>query len=425
MGRAATHPRGIALNDLAKNVILWIVIAVVLLSVFQSFGTNDNRVPADSLLDIPELRRGTARSRKWRSTTRRVRSPAAATGEQFVTYNPETDNTALIGTLEENNVLIEATPPREPLLPARSLHLVVPDPAVHRDLDLLHAPDPGRGRRSGHHVLRQEPGAAAGARIRFSVTFADVAGIEEAKEEVVEIVDFLKDPGKFQRLGGKIPEGRAHGRLAGHRQDAARAGDRWARPRCRSFTISGSDFVEMFVGVGRFPGQGHVRPGPRNTHRASFSSTKSTPWADIVAPGSAADTTSASRRSTSCSSRWTVSKATKALSSSPRRTVPTCSIPPLLRPGTLRPSGRRARTRRARPRADPQGAHAQGADRQQREALDHRPGHAGLFGRGSRQSRQRGRAARRAREQAHGHDGGVRQGQGQDHDGHGAPAPWS
>ena len=82
------------------------------------------------------------------------------------------------------------------------------------------------------------------------VTFDDVAGVDEAKEELEEIIEFLKDPKKFQRLGGQDPQGRAADGLAGHRQDAAGQGRSPARPTCRSSRSRGSDFVEMFVGVG-------------------------------------------------------------------------------------------------------------------------------------------------------------------------------
>ena len=83
-----------------------------------------------------------------------------------------------------------------------------------------------------------------------TITFQDVAGVEEAKQELQEVVEFLKYPEKFAALGARIPQGRAAGRPAGHRQDAARRA-RWpARPACRSSASRGSEFVEMFVGVG-------------------------------------------------------------------------------------------------------------------------------------------------------------------------------
>ncbi len=247
MGRVAPHPRGIALNDLAKNVILWIVIAVVLLSVFQSFGTNDNRVqpiPYSTFLSYVED--GSVEEVAFDNETGSI--TGRRNGEQFVTYNPETDNTALIGTLEENNVLIEATPPRE-----RSflLDLFISSFPILLFIAIW------------IYFMRQIQGAGGGrgtmsfgksrARLlgedQVTVTFADVAGVEEAKEEVVEIVDFLKDPGKFQRLGGKIPKGvlmvgsPGTGKTLLARAIAGEA-------KVPFFTISGSDFVEMFVGVG-------------------------------------------------------------------------------------------------------------------------------------------------------------------------------
>jgi len=80
------------------------------------------------------------------------------------------------------------------------------------------------------------------------VTFKDVAGVDEAKEELLEIIDFLKDPKLFQRLGGKIPKGVI---LMGLRGQANPAGQGHCRGgQCPFISISGSEFVEMFVGVG-------------------------------------------------------------------------------------------------------------------------------------------------------------------------------
>jgi cell division protease FtsH len=145
------------------------------------------------------------------------------------------------------------------------------------------------------------------------VTFADVAGVEEAKDEVQEIVEFLKDPKKFTRLGGRIPKGvlmmgsPGTGKTLLARAIAGEAGVPF-------FSISGSDFVEMFVGVGASRVYATCSSRARRTPPASSSSTRSTPWVDIAAPASAAVTTSASRRSTSSWSRWTVSSPTRASS---------------------------------------------------------------------------------------------------------------
>ena len=143
-------------------------------------------------------------------------------------------------------------------------------------------------------------------------SFEDVAGIDEAKEELGEIVEFER-PGKFQRLGGKIPKGAL---LVGPPGTVKRC---W-RARIAGeanvpfFSISGSDFVEMFVGVGASRVRDMFESKPRRTRRASSSSMKSTRWAAIVARASAAATMSANRRSTNCSSKWTALKPMKASS---------------------------------------------------------------------------------------------------------------
>src|SRR5690554_4156350 len=98
------------LNDLAKNVILWIVIAVVLLSVFQSFGPSNQRVATVPYSDfLSYVEDGLVDEVVFEGETIRGRRPG---GEWFVTYSPETDNTALIGTLQQHEVTISAAPPQ-------------------------------------------------------------------------------------------------------------------------------------------------------------------------------------------------------------------------------------------------------------------------------------------------------------------------
>ena len=123
-----------------------------------------------------------------------------------------------------------------------------PDTDHYRRLHAVHAPDAGRWRRPRGHGLRQEQGQAA-VEDQIKATFADVAGVDEAKEEVQELVDFLRDPGKFQRLGGRIPRGILMVGQPGTGKTLlakAIAGE----AKVPFFSISGSDFVEMFVGVG-------------------------------------------------------------------------------------------------------------------------------------------------------------------------------
>ena len=233
------------MNDLAKNVILWVVIALVLVLVFQSFGTPSQRiapVPYSQFLSYVED--GSVEEVVFDGDA----IHAVRQGEGFTTYNPETDNTALIGTLAEHNVLIEARPPEQQSF---LLQLFISSFPILLLIAVW------------VYFMRQMQGGGAGrgamsfgksrARLlgenQISVTFADVAGIEEAKEEVMEIVEFLKDPAKFQKLGGKIPKGvlvvgaPGTGKTLLARAIAGEA-------NVPFFTISGSDFVEMFVGVG-------------------------------------------------------------------------------------------------------------------------------------------------------------------------------
>jgi cell division protease FtsH len=167
----------------------------------------------------------------------------------FTTYNPETNRSFLIGDLLKYNVSIEGQPPKSPNFILQLLFDFAP--MILGTLVIM-------------YFLRQSQGGMGGGRGAMSfgksrarllgddkvkVTFADVAGVDEAKQEVGEIVDFLKDPAKFQKLGGKIPKGvlmvgsPGVGKTLLARAIAGEA-------RVPFFTISGSDFVEMFVGVG-------------------------------------------------------------------------------------------------------------------------------------------------------------------------------
>ncbi|MGD8964046.1 MAG: ATP-dependent zinc metalloprotease FtsH, partial [Gammaproteobacteria bacterium] len=234
------------MNDLAKNIILWVVIAVVLLSVFNSFGTGPRAiqaVPYSTFLQAVEDGRVSRVTFDGDKITGEYRA-----GDRFTTFSPESDNKALIGDLQENGVEFEARPPeRQSFL----MQLFISSFPILLLIAVW------------IYFMRQMQGGAGGrgamsfgksrARLlgedQVNVTFADVAGVEEAKEEVVEIVDFLKDPAKFQRLGGKIPRGvlmvgsPGTGKTLLARAIAGEA-------KVPFFTISGSDFVEMFVGVG-------------------------------------------------------------------------------------------------------------------------------------------------------------------------------
>ena len=234
------------MNDLAKNIVLWIVIAVVVATVVSNFSDrqgSDNKLAYSTFLE--QVKDGGVDSVVFKGT---MIEGVRKNGQPFVVYNPETNNTALIGTLQQSGVKFDGQPPERQSLLMQLFLSSFP-------ILLLIA--------VWVYFMRQMQGGAGGrgamsfgksrARLlgedQVQVTFADVAGVDEAKEEVVEIVEFLKDPGKFQRLGGKIPRGvlmvgsPGTGKTLLARAIAGEA-------KVPFFTISGSDFVEMFVGVG-------------------------------------------------------------------------------------------------------------------------------------------------------------------------------
>jgi cell division protease FtsH len=234
------------LNDLTKNIVLWVIIAVVLLAVFSNFGARPGAPQAMPYSQFLEQ----VQTNGISTATFRGDSIAGlrANGEPYVTYNPESDNSALIGLLQDEGITFDAAPPeRQSLL----LQLLISSFPILLLIGVW------------IYFMRQMQGGAGGrgamsfgksrARLlsedQVTVTFGDVAGVDEAKEEVQEIVDFLKDPAKFQKLGGKIPKGvlmvgsPGTGKTLLARAIAGEA-------KVPFFTISGSDFVEMFVGVG-------------------------------------------------------------------------------------------------------------------------------------------------------------------------------
>ena len=235
------------MNDLTKNILLWVVIAVVLLMVFSNFSPRageSEEMSYSTFLD--EVRSKSIDSVVFKGED--LIQGRKRDGKNFHVYNPEKDNKALIGLLDKERVTITAAAPPKPNL---LLQLFLSSFPVLLLVAIF------------IYFMRQMQGAAGGrgamsfgksrARLlgedQVAVTFADVAGVDEAKEEVVEIVDFLKDPGKFQKLGGKIPKGvlmvgaPGTGKTLLARAIAGEA-------KVPFFTISGSDFVEMFVGVG-------------------------------------------------------------------------------------------------------------------------------------------------------------------------------
>ncbi len=234
------------LNDLAKNIILWIVIAIVLLTVFQSFGTGSRQsdtVEYSEFLDMVQA--GQVDQVIFEGDT--VKG-AKTTGEHFTTFSPETDNTALIGELKKNKVRISAMAPKgQNILVSLFINSFPVLLLIGVWVYFMRQMQGGAGGRGAMSFGKSRARLLGEDQVK--VTFMDVAGVEEAKDEVSEIVEFLKDPAKFQRLGGKIPKGVLMVGLPGTGKTLlarAIAGE----AKVPFFTISGSDFVEMFVGVG-------------------------------------------------------------------------------------------------------------------------------------------------------------------------------
>jgi cell division protease FtsH len=234
------------LNDLVKNLILWGVIAVILLSVFSNFSQQTSKSNSVSYSDfIQQVKDGMVL--KVTMDGREITGEGRSSGT-FKTYSPETDNRAMIGDLLDNNVEINAQPPEHPSLLMNIFISWFPFLLLIGIWIFFMRQMQGGGGGRGAMSFGKSKARMLGED-QIKTTFADVAGVEEAKEEVAELVEFLRDPGKFQKLGGQIPRGVLMVGSPGTGKTLlakAIAGE----AKVPFFTISGSDFVEMFVGVG-------------------------------------------------------------------------------------------------------------------------------------------------------------------------------
>jgi len=235
------------LNNLTKNLLLWLVIAVVLMSVFNNFG---NRPAPTRPLEYSQFyAKVTAGSVDKVTIEGRKIIGTLKGGEAFTTYSPETDNRALIGDLLKNGVLVEGKPPEEQSLLLQIFINWFPMLLLIGVWVFFMRQMQGGGGGRGGAMGFGKSKARMLTEEQNKTTFEDVAGVEEAKEEVGELVEFLRDPSKFQKLGGHIPKGVLMTGNPGTGKTLlakAIAGE----AKVPFFSISGSDFVEMFVGVG-------------------------------------------------------------------------------------------------------------------------------------------------------------------------------
>ena len=233
------------MNDIVKNLFLWLIIAIVLVSVFSNFGPSNSASDKISYSQfLNEVSQGQISAVNIEDD--KIIRGITKNNHRFTTYIPVHDN-ALLGQLLKYNVNING---QEKEQESFLLHIFVnwfPMFLLIAVWVFFMRQMQGGGGRGAMSFGRSRARLLGEDQVK--VTFADVAGVDEAKEEVKELVDFLSDPTKFQNVGGRIPRGvllvgsPGTGKTLLARAVAGEA-------KVPFFTISGSDFVEMFVGVG-------------------------------------------------------------------------------------------------------------------------------------------------------------------------------
>ncbi|MBK5144242.1 ATP-dependent zinc metalloprotease FtsH [Budviciaceae bacterium BWR-B9] len=233
------------MSDMAKNLILWLVIAVVLMTVFQSFGPSES---GGRRIDYSTFMTQVSNNQvsEARISGREIQYKTQPDNASHTTYMP-TEDPLLLSLLLKNNVKTVGEPPEQPgFLQQVFISWFPMLLLIGVWIFFMRQMQGGGGKgamsfgKSKARMLTEE---------QIKTTFADVAGCDEAKEDVSELVEFLRDPSRFQKLGGKIPKGILMVGPPGTGKTLlakAIAGE----AKVPFFTISGSDFVEMFVGVG-------------------------------------------------------------------------------------------------------------------------------------------------------------------------------
>ena len=236
------------MNDMAKNLILWVIIALVLLTVFKNFDgmqSSTQKVAYSDFVSMVENRQVNKVTIDGYTITGQLSS-----SERFETnLPPAVPDTKLMDELLVGNVQVESKPIEKQSIWTQLLVASFPILVILAVFMFFMRQMQGGGGGRGGPMSFGKSKARLLSEDQIKTTFADVAGVEEAKEDVQELVDFLKDPGKFQRLGGRIPRGVLMVGPPGTGKTLiakAIAGE----AKVPFFTISGSDFVEMFVGVG-------------------------------------------------------------------------------------------------------------------------------------------------------------------------------
>src|SRR6056300_91586 len=234
-------------KNMARNLVLWLVIAAVLLTVFNNFSVETQSQQINYSQFVEEVNR---------DQIRRViidgQSIIAtrANGDIYETVRPAIQDPKLMDDLLQHNVVVEGRKPEQQSVWMQLLVAAFPVLIILAIfMFFMRQRQGGMGGGRGGPMSFGKSKARLISEDQIKTTFADVAGRDEAKDDVAELVEFLKDPGKFQRLGGRIPRGVLMAGPPGTGKTLlakAIAGE----AKVPFFTISGSDFVEMFVGVG-------------------------------------------------------------------------------------------------------------------------------------------------------------------------------
>ena len=234
------------MNDLAKNLIVWVILAAILMSVFNSFTPK----PVDNNIDYSEFVADVQNERVSSiAIDGLIIEGERRDGSKFRTVRPNVQDPGLMDDLINNNVKVVGKEPETPSLISQLLVAAFPILLILAIFVFFMRQMQGGGGGKGGPMSFGKSKAKLLTGDQINTTFADVAGVDEAKEDVGELVEFLSDPSKFQRLGGRIPKGVLMVGPPGTGKTLlakAIAGE----AKVPFFSISGSDFVEMFVGVG-------------------------------------------------------------------------------------------------------------------------------------------------------------------------------
>jgi cell division protease FtsH len=234
------------LNNMAKNMLLWLAIAAVLLSVFNNFNTQGQKEQLGYSAFIQEVQN----NRLSKVVVDGLTITAERTdGSSFETVRPMVEDPKLMDDLLTHNVVVEGKKPEQQSVWTQLLVASFPILLILAVfMFFMRQMQGGGGGRGGPMSFGKSKAKLLGED-QITTTFADVAGVDEAKEDVQELVEFLRDPSRFQKLGGRIPRGVLMVGQPGTGKTLlakAIAGE----AKVPFFSISGSDFVEMFVGVG-------------------------------------------------------------------------------------------------------------------------------------------------------------------------------